>query len=300
MTLTLGGRASYYNGTAEWYVEPRFSALVAITANLRLKGAYGRYHQFVNRVVNENVTEGSRDFWLLADGDLVDVQGSTHYVAGAAYEQGDFLFDVEAYHKELDGLSEFSLRFRRTGLETEQLFFNGTGTARGIEFLAQKRVGRLTGWLTYTIADVEHRFPGLNDGDPFPALHDQRHEFKAVSAAQLGRWNVSATWTYGSGKPYTAPEAEFSIELLDGETQNFIHVGEKNSLRLPAYHRLDVAAQYHFTLGGFRGDIGVSVFNLYNRTNVWYREFDLTTSPALVTDVSYLGVTPNISIRMEY
>ncbi|MCZ6915386.1 MAG: TonB-dependent receptor [Gemmatimonadetes bacterium] len=301
LNLTLGGRAAYYDQTAKMYLEPRASAAWRITNRVTLKGAYGRYHQFVNRVVNENVTEGSRDFWLLADGDLVDVTSSQHYVAGASYETNGFLVDVEAYRKDLQGLSEFSLRFRRAGeVSVDNLFFEGTGVAQGVEFLVQKKTGAYTGWVSYTLSRVEHQFPDLNDGEPFPALHDQTHEAKLVNSISLGRWSFSGTWVYGTGKPYTAPESEYAIELLDGRQQGYIHVSTKNSLRLPAYHRADIAAHFRFNLGTWKGDVGLSVLNLYNRNNVWYREFDLTESPVLVTDVRYLGVTPNLSVRFEF
>ena len=301
LQLTVGGRAAYYDQTAKTYLEPRASAAWRVTDRVTLKGAYGKYHQFVNRVVNENVTEGSRDFWLLADGDLVDVTSSQHYVAGATYETNGFLVDVEAFRKDLQGLSEFSLRFQRAGdVGVDNLFFEGTGVAQGVEFLVQKKTGAYTGWVSYTLSRVEHQFPDLNGGEPFPALHDQTHEAKLVNSVSLGRWSFSGTWVFGTGKPYTAPESEYAIELLDGRQQSYIHVSEKNSLRLPAYHRADVAAHFRFNLGPWAGDIGLSVFNLYNRNNVWYREFDLSESPALVTDVRYLGVTPNLSVRFEF
>ena len=46
-------------------------------------------------------------------------------------------------------------------------------------------------------------------------------------------------------------------------------------------------------------DIGFSLFNVYNRTNVWYKEFDMTESPFVTTDVTFLGITPNLSIRVD-
>lgn len=301
LSLTVGGRVAHYDQTSRYYVEPRASFILAVSDRVRFKGAFGDYHQFVNRVVNENVTEGARDFWLLADGDLVDVQGARHYVLGASYETRDLLLDAEVYRKNLDGLSEFSLRFQRNRtVEPTNLFFTGTGTARGLELLAQRKLGRFTGWVSYTLAEIEHQFPGLNDGEPFPALHDQTHELKMIGTVGAGRWNFSATWALASGRPYTAPESEYSIELLDGSTQSYIHVGEKNDLRLPAYHRLDLAAHYQFSFGALRGDVGVSVFNLYDHRNVWYREFDLSEAPVLITDVTFLGRTPNISVRFTY
>ena len=70
-------------------------------------------------------------------------------------------------------------------------------------------------------------------------------------------------------------------------------------LRLPDYHRLDLAANYNFEWGASRGTIGLSLFNLYGRNNVWYREFDLTEGDLLVTDINYLGFTPNLRFRID-
>ncbi len=301
LRLVAGVRAAYYDLTGETYLGPRASFRYDLTDRMRVKGAYGRYNQFVARVVNENVTEGARDFWLLADGENVGVQNATHYVVGASYETPTWLFDVEAYRKDLTGLSEFSLRFRRgaADFQADNLFFDGDGVAQGVEFLLQKKTGRYTGWTSYTLAEVEHTFAGLNNGQPFPALHDQPHELKTVGSTRLGRrWNLSATWVFATGKPYTAPESQYSITLLDGTEQSYIHVGEKNSERLPAYHRLDAAVHYRFPIGAANVDLGFSVFNIYNRSNVWYKEFDLTESPFVTTDVTFLGVTPNFSLRV--
>jgi len=254
-------------------------------------------------VVNESVTEGARDFWLLADGETVGVQNSRHYIVGASYDAPQWLFDVEAYHKELSGLSEFSLRFQRSGVDlvADDLFYGGEGVARGLEVLLQKKTGRHTGWLSYTLSEVEHTFPELNDGEPFPALHDQTHELKIVNSFQITpRLSFASTWTYATGKPYTSPESEYAITLLDGTQMSYIHVGEKNGERLPAYHRFDAAVHYRFPMGSAETDIGFSVFNLYGRENIWYREFDLSETPILVTDVTFLGLTPNFSIRVDF
>ncbi len=301
LELNAGIRANYYDVTGQTYIEPRFSFKYSATDHLSFKGATGKFNQFVNRVINENVTEGSRDFWLIADNDLVDVQSSRHYILGGSLENDMFLFDVEAYYKTLEGLSEFSLRYRRNDIELDQLFFSGDGTAKGIEFLLQKKQGEFTGWLTYTLAQVEHNFEGLNEGNPFPALHDQTHEFKAVANWEPHpKWRFSSTWVYGSGKPYTAPESQYQIDLLDGRQFSYISVGPKNAERLPAYHRMDVAAHFLFKLGNVDMDAGFSIFNLYNRTNIWYREFDLQELPMIINDVTYLGATPNISLNFSF
>ncbi len=294
--LNFGARGVYYDNTNSLYLEPRLSASYSISDRVKLVGAYGQYHQFVKRVVNENVLEGSRDFWLLAE-DEVGVSSAQHYVLGASYETAPLLFSAELYHKELQGLSEFTLRFRRdTGAEIENLFFEGSGYAQGLELLAQKKVGFYTGWISYTLSQVRHQFPGLNDGEEFPALHDQTHEVKLVGSVTGGRWTLSANGLFATGRPYTAPESEYFLDLLDGSQQSYIHVGEKNALRLAYYSRFDASVLYRFNLGLWNGTIGASVFNVLDHTNVWYREFDLSATPPLVTDVTYLGRTLNLSV----
>lgn len=288
LSINAGLRATYYDLSEKTYWSPRLSFQFNLTDRIKLKGGYGKHFQFVNRIVNENVTEGSRDFWLLADDDLVKVSSAEHFVLGAAYETDDYIFDVEAYRKNLDNLAEFSLRFQRNDIDLNQLFFLGTGYAEGIEFLLQKKRGAYTGWVTYTLARVRNNFQELNNGFEFSALHDQRHEFKTVHSYEWENYRFAATFVFASGKPFTEPVGQYSVELLDGETNNYISVGAKNGSRLPPYHRLDLSAHYLTEVGPFDMDIGASIFNFYNRRNVWYREYDFTEKPPVISEIRYL------------
>ena len=300
LSINAGLRGTYYDISEEIYWSPRFSFQYNLSDKIKLKGGYGKHYQFVNRIVNENVTEGSRDFWLLADDDLVKVSSAEHFVLGAAYETDGYIFDVEAYRKNLDNLAEFSLRFQRNDIDLNRLFFLGSGYAEGIEFLLQKKTGAYTGWMTYTLARVRNLFPELNNGFEFSALHDQRHEFKTVHSLEIDDWRLAATFVLASGKPFTEPAGQYSIELLDGRTQNYIGVGAKNGSRLPAYHRLDLSAHYVKKVGRFDMDFGLSIFNFYNRRNVWYREYDFTQTPPIISEIVYLGFTPNLSADIKF
>lgn len=300
LLIQAGLRATYYDLSEEVYWAPRFSFQYQLSDRIKLKGGYGKHYQFVNRIVNENVTEGSRDFWLLADDDLVKVSNAEHFILGASYETDDFLFDVEAYRKNLSNLAEFSLRFQRNDIDRDRLFFLGNGFAEGIEFLVQKKRGAYTGWVSYTLARVRNTFPGINNGFEFSALHDQRHEFKTVHSYEINEWRLAATFVFASGKPFTEPAGQYSIELLDGRSNNYISVGAKNASRLPAYHRLDLSAHYLYKLGPYDVDFGLSIFNFYDRRNVWYREYDFSQKPPIISEITYLGFTPNVSVDIKF
>ncbi|HUU29121.1 MAG TPA: TonB-dependent receptor [archaeon] len=298
--LTAGLRRNYYSKTGSNYWEPRASMIYHLTENIKLKGAWGYYHQFINRITNENVLEGSRDFWILADKEL-EPNFAVHYIGGASYENSGFLFDIEGYYKDLDHLVEYTRRVvQRNILDLSRTrgFFQGTGTVKGVDFLLQKKRGKLTGWLGYTLAKVEYYFPELNSGNPFPASHDRTHEINFVGKYSIGNWDLSATWVYATGKPYTAPESQYYLELLDGNSQSYIHVSDKNGYRLPAYHRLDVGISRSFYTDSNKFVIGFSIFNLYNNKNVWYRQYDMDTQPITVTDVKMLGFTPTVFLQV--
>ena len=301
LNIVGGIRATHFDVTDQIYYEPRLSVSYKVNDKVKFKGAWGKYYQFVNRIVREDVTQGSRDFWLLANKENSPISFSQHFILGTSYEVDDWLFDVEFFEKEMTGLTEFSLRFQ-SALGTDpndQLFFEGTGISRGVDFLIQKKVGKYTGWLGYTLSEVVHTFPDLSN-NPFYSLNDQRHEFKIVNVLKAGRWDLGATWVYGSGKPYTAPNGLYTITLLDGTETEYVSIGEKNGLRIDPYHRLDLSATYNFNISSGKGEMGLSVFNLYNKTNTWYNEFEVVDNQVTETNVNYIGFTPSLFFNVSF
>jgi len=301
LNIVGGIRATHFDVTDQIYYEPRLSVSYKVNDKVKFKGAWGKYYQFVNRIVREDVTQGSRDFWLLANKENSPISFSQHFILGTSYEVDDWLFDVEFFEKEMTGLTEFSLRFQ-SALGTDpndQLFFEGTGISRGVDFLIQKKVGKYTGWLGYTLSEVVHTFPDLSN-NPFYSLNDQRHEFKIVNVLKAGRWDLGATWVYGSGKPYTGPNGLYTITLLDGTETEYVSIGEKNGLRIDPYHRLDLSATYNFNLGSGKSQMGLSIFNLYNKTNTWYNEFEVVDNQVTETNVNYIGFTPSLFFNVSF
>jgi ferric enterobactin receptor len=307
LQLLPGIRASYFQTTNKFYFEPRASLSYSITKRLALKTAFGLYYQFTNRVTREDIMSGSKDFWLLSDGDKVPVSSSLHYIAGLSYETDNLLFSAEAYYKKTNDLTEYSLRFKPSpmGVSYDENFFHGNSFARGIEFLVQKKSGNINGWISYTLAEAKNHFSIYSDSY-YPANQDVTHEFKIVGLYKLKRWDFSATWIYATGRPYTAPSGAYNITLLDGTSQQFYTVTSKNGLRLPDYHRCDISISYKLLVGS-KGDkkrreigyIAASAFNLYDRRNVWYKQYTIQDGEIISTNVNYLGITPNLTLSLK-
>lgn len=78
-------------------------------------------------------------------------------------------------------------------------------------------------------------------------------------------WRVSSTFVYASGNTTTLPVA---IYYVGGN----IHYewGDRNSWRLPAYHRLDLGVSYMVQKKKWSYDINFSIYNVYNRQNPYF------------------------------
>ena len=84
LELTGGLRGNYYSKTEKFYVEPRATASYLINKNWKLKGSGGYYYQFAKKITREDIMQGNRDFWLMADGELMPIGRSLQCVLGFA------------------------------------------------------------------------------------------------------------------------------------------------------------------------------------------------------------------------
>jgi hypothetical protein len=303
-TIHPGIRLTYYDVTSRPYFEPRFQTFYKINDRINLKASAGYYYQFVNRIVREDISAGSRDIWLLSDKEGIPVSDATHFIAGGSYETKDFLFDVEGYYKKLNNLSEYTLRFAPSFIdntEYQQFFYNGKGYSRGIDFLLQKKYGKLTGWIGYTLGESRYRFPVYGNGY-FPANQDVTNEFKIVGTFKpIKNLTFTASWIYATGKPFTEPIGAYTLNLPNGGDMSFIVADLKNNARYPDYHRLDLLFKYDLSfIKSVKSSLSLSLFNVYDHVNVWYREYAYDTSMGVTeTNINLLGFTPNVTLSIQ-
>jgi ferric enterobactin receptor len=299
LEVTFGVRATHYFPTRSTYFEPRASFIYSVSEKISIKGAWGEFYQFINRITNDTVLEGNRDFWLLAD-ERLKPSFARHTILGLTYENPGYLFSVEVYNKDLINIAEFSQRFRRPpGSDLEDLFFAGQGTSKGMEFLLQKKSGNLNGWISYVRSKIEYQIPRINHNKPFLADHDRPNEFKFVTNYILGKWTFSALFIYSSGLPYTETEVRIN-QTMNGSITRTVLRRDRNTERLPAYQRLDLSLSRKFELGNLFYEMGLSVFNALDHTNILQREFIVDTNPITVSDVTALGFTPTLNFKIDF
>ncbi|NDE94780.1 MAG: TonB-dependent receptor, partial [Proteobacteria bacterium] len=277
LTVIPGLRVSKYSINDEVYTEPRLSISYELNDTTQLRAAFGDYHQFALSVARQSIEEGPRNFWTLADGETVPVSKSSHFILGTTHYVGNYNFNIELFHKKYEGLSEFTQQTRPirnedgTGLTLilEQEFHTGSGTASGVELFLQKNIGDLTGWIGYTFSEVIYDFPTVSDTTYF-ADQDATNEFKTVLMYRWGDWDLASTFIYATGRPYTEV-----LGVVEDTFPPTYEVGAKNDLRYDDYHRLDLSFTYNFSRRGLDGQAGLSIFNLYDRKNQWYTEYEI-------------------------
>ena len=301
LTVIPGLRVSKYSINDEVYTEPRLSIAYELNDTTQLRAAFGDYHQFALSVARQSIEEGPRNFWTLADGETVPVSKSSHFILGTTHYVGNYNFNIELFHKEYEGLSEFTQQTRPirnedgTGLTLilEQEFHSGSGTASGIELFLQKNIGDFTGWMGYTFSEVIYDFPTVSDTTYF-ADQDATNEFKTVLMYRWGDWDLASTFIYATGRPYTEV-----LGVVEDTFPPTYEVGAKNDLRYDDYHRLDLSFTYNFSRRGLDGQAGLSIFNLYDRKNQWYTEYEIIEGEILETEITYRGFTPSLFFKVD-
>lgn len=312
LSAAAGIRSTHHTINDQWYNEPRLSVCYKISDRLSVKSAIGTYYQFVNQVQYDDPYNGIQNFWAFANKEGIPVVRSNHYIAGATYRLGVFKVDVELYYKDLEGVIEYNPipYYVKDEFLNLELFMRGKGRMRGIDFLIQKETGMHKGWLSYSWSRSLHSFSSLEKGTYFPSLQDQPHEVKLVNMVNLGKWNLSSTWMYGSGAPFPEYDVLY-FKDNEGNVEDFVVVKDrKNFKRLPSYHRLDLSAAYTFKLKYFSGQVGLSIFNVYGRKNVKTRRLNLphlastigsnAEPPPQYRDLVLISFTPSVFINVEF
>lgn len=290
LSVNAGLRFSGFNNDGKTYVglEPRVAARYKLSDRWALKLSYARMYQYLHLIANAGVALPT-DIWYPST-QRVQPQRSDQVATGASYLLGSkYFLNFELYYKWLDNQLQFvdgAQIFVNDELEDE--FAVGEGRAYGMEFSIEKKEGRLTGWIGYTLAltrlqnfetlDPNGRFAQESEGfGPFNPIYDRRHDISVVALYEISkRLTASATFVYGSGDLTWLPPGRFTFQDVPGAGFEAVvpDYRERNNYRLPAYHRLDLGLVYKFFPKWGESDLTLSVVNAYDRRNAFFIFFE--------------------------
>jgi len=250
-------------------LEPRFLVRYLFNSKNSIKISYARTKQYQHLVSNSSVGLPT-DVWLPAD-KYIEPQMSNQFTIGyyKTFEDTKYDFFTELYYKKLNKIIDYKDNadlFLNPQIETQIL--TGKGESFGAEFLIEKKVGKLTGWISYTISKTFNQINGINNNEPYPVKYDKKHNISTALSYNLSAsWVISSTFKYTSGGYITIPEGTFNYYGA-----SFNYYTKKNGFQLPAYHRLDVAVYYRNKKNDHRKWQTEWIFginNIYGRKNLF-------------------------------
>ena len=296
-------------------LQPRLSGRYLINDRLSAKVGYAYMTQYLHLLSTSSISLPT-DLWVPVTAHITPM--NAHQVAaGLFYNLLDSLnLSVEGYYKSMDNLLEYKdgASFWGNSQGWENKVCMGRGWAYGVEFLAQKNLGRLTGWLGYTWSHTYRLFdrPGqtLNNGKPFPAKYDRRHDISLVLSYKFTeRFDASVTWVFSTGNAATLAFQQFNPatpEQINGNNEGYYYssasyISGRNNYRMPNYHRMDISLNWHKPLRHGSRTINVSVYNVYNHLNPYllYPETSWNGKNQL-TQLSIFPIIPSISYLWKF
>ncbi len=270
--------------------EPRISLAYGFNKYNSLNLSYSRNIQNLHQVTNSVSPFTTLEIWL-PSGPNLKPQVSDQVSLGffKSLPGTGLKFSIESYYKIMRNQIdyEYHAKMLLNPLVEGELRF-GEARAYGLELMIRKDVGKLTGWIGYSLSKTTKLFNEIYKGEPFPAFYDRPNDFSIFVSYKLGsRWLFSAMWVYTSGAAFSSPS---SFYYYQGYTVPIYT--EKNNDRLPDYHRLDCAL--NFKLGKpkkkFQHDLTLSLFNVYGRKNPLFINFNKTSDQGgnIVVPSNYL------------
>lgn len=332
--IEAGLRGDYFDSDADYKnLDPRLTIKYKLTQNSNLKFSAGLYHQYANRIPRLFFVS----IWTSAD-EYIKGSSASQFILGyqKALSHG-IEFEVEAYYKDYKNIYSYNQTFLADLSaenytddnlplfnSTKGLFNRADGKSYGLEFMLRKDASAISGWISYAYARTEYLVDGINRGKSFVPRHDRTHALNIVANIDLKNWlneikgkpltRSDKNWllglnlTYFSGQPITLPSSIYLInQVPDWEinrNSTAIYPSEINEFRLPYYARLDLSLTYEIQYDGWTLAPYIQAFNLLNRKNVWFIEYNNNiVNGKLIQEINTVNmfpILPSVGVNINF
>lgn len=307
----------YLKGKNYFSLQPRLALSVLVAKQTSIKASYARMTQFVHLLTNPGIGLPT-DLWLPTTKD-VPPEHSHQWSLGFTQDLPLGLeFTAEGFYKIMENVLEYnpSTNFLQNRRSWESLVEIGQGESYGGEVMLQRKKGKFTGWISYTLSWSWRKFEKLNRGRPFPYRYDRRHDVSVVLNYKFNEnWNAGLTWVYGTGHPvtlglerYTPIQAQIdhyntsnsSVQSTGTIISDITNIVDRNNFRMPPYHRMDVTVNWYKKLKHGSQTLSLGIYNVYNQLNPYMvipKEEDGTLR---LYQISILPIMPSISYTRRW
>lgn len=290
-------------------LEPRLAVSYKLNEKSSFKASFNRIAQYLHLISN-TTSATPLDVWA-PSGKFIKPQLANQYAVGyfRNFRDNMFSLEAEAYYKTVDNRVDYINGADLVAQNTiEREILIGESRAYGLELLLRKNKGNFTGWIAYTLAKSEQRIPGgnagglgINKGKWYSTPYDRTHDFSFTGNYKLNeKWSFGANLIFQTGRPVTYPNGQFQYNGLSIATYS-----ERNANRLPAYHRLDVAATLTPRKNKNRrwqGEWVFGIYNLYSRRNAASIGFGQNSDTGVneATRTAIFGIVPSVTYNFKF
>lgn len=239
------------------------------------------------------------------------------FSAGGSWTNEHWFFRSEFYSKKLNrvlvllSVSESIIEgMAEDANGWEDRVIAGTGNSKGLELIAERKMRRVNGKISYTLSKTDRQFADLNNGQPFPFQFDRRHSIKGSATGKIFNWwSISIGCNYISGNPITLAGVKYNHQAPDPDfpqKPRVVYVYSSiNGYRLPWIKSWDIAFNFnpvsHFFEIKQKHRIQLGVSNIFNRKNPFYQVFNENSSKTQnAVQYTLLPVMPFINYEMTF
>ena len=298
-------------------LQPRLSISFQATSNIILKSSFSQMSQCTQLLSTASLAMPS-DLWVPVTRHIRPMK-SFQYAVGVYYTGiKNWEFSIEGYYKDMYNVLEYKdgESFLGSSHNWEDKVEMGKERSFGVEFMAQKTAGLLTGWINYTLSKSDRQFStdGINNGKHFPYQYDRRHTLNLTLNYQLTRRiDFNMSWTYASGCMATLPTEKTHTELpptnvppswiMDNLNKGDMdHYSSRNNYRLPASHQLNIGFNFHKQTRHGERIWNISILNAYNamNPNFVYISREAQTGKPILKKMTILPCIPSFSYTYKF
>lgn len=302
-----GLRASYIPSVKNWYLQPQLYIQKYISCDWKVKSSYSRHSQFMRQFLYETPTGLIREFFVFANNTSIPVGNSDNWMVGLSYENESFgfLMDIEGFYRSLDGSLNYATK-RLGVLQNEEILglvdfnlFKGESRIYGADVGIHYASKDLLITTQYTWSKNENRYREVFNNQWHPSPQDSRHQIRTALFYKMKNFNFSLSFTCATGLPYL--DLAKLNNTRDREKLNPYDIIQT----LPNFYRTDIGLQYNLITSTNTFDIGLSVYNVFNRKNVVQRQYfsqirlSKQLQNPLESDVLQLGRIYNIGLSLR-
>ena len=299
--LRMGMRLNYFQKFEKFLVEPRINIRQQVSDQIALKLEVEFKNQSTTQIVDfeDDFLGVEKRRWILVNNKDIPIATSKQGSFGVEFNTKKLNIEATTFYKIVDGITASNQGFYNS---FQYKNANGSYTAKGIEFLANKTARQYSIWASYTFSTNNYEFDTFTPVT-FPNNADIRHSasfgfyyllIKNLKIAVGGIWR--------NGTPYTTPIQD--NETTQSGNNTMVNYGSPNSTNLDNFMRLDASLNYNFNLSSVvKASFTAGVINATNQDNVinrYYKVNPNNSKDAIQVDNKSLGLTPNLSFRVNF